>query len=143
MSMKNGWTAGQYKLFRWAFGSYLFIHFLQLIPWGGELFSNQGVLPDASNSPVIHLFPNVLAWWDSREFVSILLMLATGLALLLATGKFDRIAAVGLWYILACLYGRNPLISNPSIPYVGILLLVHACISPSPWGLRKNRAPLL
>jgi predicted DCC family thiol-disulfide oxidoreductase YuxK len=137
--MKNGWTGGQYSLFRWVFGAYLFVHFLQLVFWGGEVFSNAGILPDASSSPVIYLFPNILALWDSPGFVTTLLLLATGLAILFAAGWFDRIAAVGLWYIWACLYGRNPLISNPSIPYVGLLLLAHACISASPWGFRASK----
>src|SRR5687767_12983990 len=132
--MKNGWTGGQYSLFRWAFGVYLFVHFLQLVPWGGELFSSRGVLPDASASPVMYLFPNILALWDSPGFVTMLLWMAVALTLLFAMGLFDRTAAVGLWYIWACLYGRNPLISNPSIPYVGLLLLAHACLSPSPYG---------
>ena len=34
----------------------------------------------------------------------------------------------------ACLFGRNPLIANPSIPYVGLLLLAHACLPPVPYG---------
>jgi predicted DCC family thiol-disulfide oxidoreductase YuxK len=138
--MKNGWTGGQYSLFRWAFGIYLFVHFLQLIPWGSELFSNRGVLPDAASSPAINLFPNILALCDSPVFVTILLLIASGLTLLFAVGRFDRTAAVGLWYIWACLYGRNPLIANPSIPYVGLLLLAHVCLSPSPYGSWAARA---
>jgi predicted DCC family thiol-disulfide oxidoreductase YuxK len=131
--MKNGWTVGQYGLFRWVFGAYLFVHFLQLVPWGGELFSNRGVLPLASSSPVIYLFPNILALCDTTEFVTLLLVLATGLSLFFAAGRFDRSAAIGLWYIWACLYGRNPLIANPSIPYVGLLLLAHACLAATPF----------
>jgi predicted DCC family thiol-disulfide oxidoreductase YuxK len=141
--MKNGWTGGQYSLFRGLFGAYLLIHFLQLVPWGGELFSNQGVLPEASVSPVISLFPNLLGLFDSEEFVTLLLALACGLSLFFAAGKFDRSAALGLWYIWACLYGRNPLIANPSIPYVGLLLLAHVCLSPSPYGSLAARARAL
>src|SRR5262245_36374940 len=118
VSMKNEWTGSQYRMFRAVFGVYLFVHFMQLIPWGGELFSNQGVLPEASASPLIHLFPNLFACWDSPGFVSGVLILAAGLALLFTVGWFDRTAAVALWYLWACLYGRNPLIANPSIPYV-------------------------
>jgi predicted DCC family thiol-disulfide oxidoreductase YuxK len=138
--MKNGWTAGQYGLFRWAFGAYLFIHFVQLVPWGGELFSNRGVLPEASSSPVIDLFPNILGLCDSAELVMLLLLLGSGLSLFFAAGRFDRIAAIGIWYILACLYGRNPLIANPSIPYVGLLLLAHGCLSRSPNASRAGIA---
>src|SRR5207245_3602172 len=55
---ENGWTGGQYSLFRAVFGLYLFVHFVELVPWGAELFSNRGVLPHAAASPLIHLFPN-------------------------------------------------------------------------------------
>jgi predicted DCC family thiol-disulfide oxidoreductase YuxK len=134
MSVTNGWTGGQYSLFRAVFGTYLFVHWVQLIPWGAELFSDQGVLPQASASPLIHLFPNVLAVWDSPGFVTGLLAAGAALSLLFAVGWHDRVAAVALWYVGACLFGRNPLIANPSLPYVGWLLLAHACLPPAPYG---------
>jgi hypothetical protein len=132
--MKNGWTCGKYSSFRAALGAYLFIHFVQLAPWAAELFSNHGVLPRASDSPVIKLFPNILAIWDSPSFVTALVIAGAVFSLLFAAGAFDRTAAVSIWYIWACLYGRDPLISNPSIPYVGLLLLAHACLRPVPYG---------
>ena len=139
MSVDNGWTGGQYSLFRVVFGGYLFVHFLQLIPWGPELFSSRGVLPDGSRSPILYLFPNVLALWDSPPFVTALLVGAAGLSLLLLVGVYDRIAAVLLWYIWACVFGRNPLISNPSLPYVGWMLLAHAFLPPAPYGSLARR----
>jgi len=51
--VKNGWTGGQHSVFRALFGLYLLIHFVGLLPWSSELFSNRGVLPDASASPLI------------------------------------------------------------------------------------------
>lgn len=133
-SMKNGWTGGQYSLFRAVFGIFLLVHFAQFTPWAAELFSNKGVLPRAAESPVIHLFPNILGVWDSPLLVTALVIIAAVLCIFFAIGAFDRIAAIGLWYIWACLYGRDPLISNPSIPYVGLLLLAHACLRPAPYG---------
>jgi predicted DCC family thiol-disulfide oxidoreductase YuxK len=132
--MKNGWTGGQYSMFRAVLGLYLLVHFLQLLPWATEVFSNQGVLPDASASPLIHLFPNVLAFADSPAAVTALLGIAAALSVAFAVGWHDRIAALGLWYVWACLFGRNPLIANPSIPFVGWLLLAHAFLSPAPYG---------
>jgi predicted DCC family thiol-disulfide oxidoreductase YuxK len=132
--MKNGWTGGQYSLFRLLFGTYLFFHFAQLVGWSAELFSNQGALQEASDSPLIYLFPNVLAWMDSPAFVTGLVVSAAGLSLLFAVGKWDRLAAVLMWYILACLFGRNPLISNPGLPYVGWMLLAHAFLPRAPYG---------
>jgi hypothetical protein len=127
----NGIDARSYAVFRWALGAYLLVHFAQLVAFGPELFSSRGVLPDADASPVLRLFPNVLALWDSPSFVTALLVAATALAAAVALGAGDRVAAIGCWYVLACLYGRNPLIANPSLPYVGWLLLAHALFGPS------------
>lgn len=132
--MKNGWTGGQYSLVRAVLGVYLLVHFVHLTPWAAELFSNQGVLSDGRASPLLHLFPNILALWDGPVFVTALLILAAGLSVLLAVGSWDRPAAVVLWYIWACLHGRMPLISNPGLPYVGWLLLAHAFLPPAPYG---------
>ena len=115
-------------IFRVVFGAYLFVHFAQLAPWAAEVFSSGGLLPVSSASPILHFFPNVLAFWDSPAFVSCFVAVGAGLSLFFAFGLKDRWAAVGAWYIWACLLGRNPLISNPSIPYVGWLLLAHACL---------------
>jgi uncharacterized membrane protein YphA (DoxX/SURF4 family) len=132
--MKNGWTGRAYSIFRALFGTYLAFHYFQLVPWGPELFSDRGLLPQPSFSPLAHLFPNVLAVWDSPRFVQLLLIAAASAAILLAIGYWDRLAAVVLWYLGACFLGRNPLISNPALPYVGWLLLAHACLPPAPEG---------
>src|SRR5437879_7319379 len=130
----NGWNGGQYSLFRAVFGLYLFVHFVELVPWGAELFSNRGVLPHAAASPLIHLFPNVLALRDAPSFIECLLIIAAGLSFLCAAGQWDRVAALSLWYLWACLFGRDPLIANPALPYVGWLLLAHVFLPPAPYG---------
>jgi hypothetical protein len=132
--MKNGWTGGQYSVVRAIFGTYLFVHFAQLTPWAAELFSNRGVLPDGSASPLLYLFPNILALCDNPVFVTAVVVAAAGLSVLLAVGYWDRAAAVALWYVWACLHGRMPLISNPGLPYVGWILLAHAFLPPAPYG---------
>ena len=132
--MKNGWTGGQYSIFRILLGLYLLQHFLTLLPWGAEVFSNRGVLPVAEASPLIHLFPNVLAIWDQPGFLAVLLTLGALLSVLLTMGFWDRPAALVLWYLWACLLGRNPLISNPALPFIGWLLLLHAILPKAPYG---------
>ena len=116
--MNKAWTGGQYSLFRVLFGGYLLQHFLSLLPWGVELFSNRGALSHASSSPLIHLFPNLLAICDEPGFVTALLLLCSLLSVLFAVGFWDRTAAFLLWYLCACLLGRNPLISNPGLPFI-------------------------
>jgi len=132
--MKNGWTGGQYSVYRAIFGGYLFVHYLRLVRWGPELFSREGLLPDPWASPLVRLFPNILSVWDSATLVRCLLVLAAGLGVLLAIGAWDRLAAAALWYLGACLLGRNPLIANPALPFVGWLLLAHAFLPGAPYG---------
>jgi predicted DCC family thiol-disulfide oxidoreductase YuxK len=139
MRSDNHWTGGQYSVIRAIFGLYLFVHFAQLAPWGAEMFSNRGMLPDGAASPLLRLFPNVLALYDAPAFVTALLVFAAGASLLFAIGFYDRAAAIALWYALACLFGRNPLIANPGLPYVGLLLLAHACLPRAPYGSFERR----
>lgn len=128
MSITTGWTRGQYGLYRSLFGLYLLQHFIALLPWGTELFSSRGVLPQSSLSPLMRAFPNVFLLGSAPWFVTLLLSAAAMLSLLFMAGKYDRVAAVALWYLWACLLGRNPLISNPSLPFVGWLLLAHLLV---------------
>jgi predicted DCC family thiol-disulfide oxidoreductase YuxK len=136
---ENQWTGGQYSLFRLIFGAYLLVHFAELIPWGAELFSNRGALPEGAASPLLRAFPNILALIDAPAFVTGMIMLGAVLSILFIIGLSDRIAAVLMWYVLACLSGRNPLIANPSLPYVGLLLLAHACLPAAPYGSWARR----
>ena len=139
MSLTNAWTGGQYSLFRAVLGVYLLVHFVHLAPWAAELFSNEGVIPVAADSPLLYLFPNVLALFDGPSFVTALVIVAAIAAVLFAVGYNDRIAALVLWYLWACLVGRNPLITNPGMPYIGWILLAHACIGGAPYGSWKAR----
>jgi len=143
--MKNGWTGGQYSLYRFIFGTYLFIHFFQLLPWSGDLFSNEGMISNGNLSPLIHLFPNILAINDSLILTVALSICGTIASIFFMLGKWDRMAAVLLWYILACFLGRNPLIANPSLPFVGWLLLAHVFLPRAPYGsieARRRIAPI-
>jgi predicted DCC family thiol-disulfide oxidoreductase YuxK len=134
LSGNSGWTGGQYSVFRMLFGTYLFVHFAMLLPWGPELFSNAGVLPDGSVSPLLHLFPNVLALDDSPATVTALLGAGVVASIAFAAGFRDRVAALVAWYALTCVFGRNPLIANPALPFVGWMLLAHAVVPGTPYG---------
>lgn len=137
--MANGWTGGQYSVFRALFGLYLFIHFAHLLPWAPELFSSEGVLPDGSLSPILTLFPSLYALGDAPWFVQATLGLAVVAALAFSMGLYDRVAALWMLLVLASLFGRNPLIANPSMPYVGFMLLAHLFVAPRPYGSLSAR----
>ncbi|MDJ0788688.1 MAG: hypothetical protein QNK05_17910 [Myxococcota bacterium] len=127
---ENGWTADAYAWLRGLLGAYLVVHFAALIPWAGEVFSSAGVVPDPSHSPLIDLFPNVLGVLDGPVQLMVVLGVGALAAGALAVGLGDKLAALVCWYLLACLFGRNPLIANPSLPYVGWLLLFHVFFGP-------------
>jgi predicted DCC family thiol-disulfide oxidoreductase YuxK len=136
--MTNGWTGGQYSLCRALLGAYLFAYFASLLPWVPELLSDGGVLPPAI--PFLRLFPNVLALSDSPTVVIGTITVAALAAVFFTVGLFDRAAAIVIWYVLVCLFGRNPLTTNPSLTFIGWLLLWHVCLPPSPYGSWSARA---
>jgi hypothetical protein len=130
--MNDHGAISQYNLFRKLLGAYLIVHFTHLIAWGGEVFSNEGIIRDAVDSPLFGIIPNLLSISDSPAMVTA--MLATGAlaSIFLIVGRHDKPAAFLMWYILACLFGRNPLISNPALPYLGWMLLAHLFVPATP-----------
>jgi predicted DCC family thiol-disulfide oxidoreductase YuxK len=139
---ENGWTGGQYSVFRACLGAYLLVHFTYLLPWAAELFSSAGMLPNTHLSPLMRAFPNILAILDHPAFVVVLCTSGAVAGLFLMAGKHDRIAALWIWYVLACFFGRNPLIQNPSLPYTGWMLLMHAAVTSAPYGSLAARGRL-
>ncbi len=120
----------QFAFFRILFGLYLAIHFLQLIPHAGEIFSREGVFADPALNFFHGLFPNALLLVDTPLGVTLFLGVLAALSFFYALGLKRRIVALLLWYGWACLFNRNNLIANPSLPYVGWLLLA-SCVIPS------------
>ena len=140
LSLDNGWTGARYRWARALLGGYLCVHFAQLAPYAAELFSNRGMLKDARLSPLFWLWPSPFWLSDAPIVAQSLVVAGALLGVLLALGVFDRAAAVALWLLWAALHARMPLIANPSIPFIGFLLLVHACLpgAPSLFGRRGS-----
>ena len=132
--MKSSMTGGQFSLFRGLFGLYLCIHFAHLIPWGAELFANNGVISDADVSPLFGIIPNLLALNDGSLMVQSLLVSALAASVAFMIGFREKWAAAWILYVLICVFSRNPLIANPSLPYVGWMLLAHQFIPSKPYG---------
>lgn len=131
----------QFSFFRIAFGLYLLWHFAALLPYGKEIFSREGMLPDPALNPTYSIFPNLLAAVDTPAGVAGFLWALIALSSLFTAGVLRRTAAVALWYGWACLYNRNVLIANPSIPFVGWILLASAVIPlGEPLALRRKHA---
>lgn len=134
------YSPGQFALFRIVFGGYLLWHFACLVPDAAELFSAEGVLADPALNPTHGLFPNPLIWFGSAAFA---VGFTAGLALLsalLLLGWRRRLVALLLWFGWAALFNRNNLISNPGLPYVGLLLLMLAIVPDGEPGRWRGRA---
>jgi len=125
------YSVRQLKFFQLFFGFYLTIHFAQLIPHATELFGRDGMIADPQWSPMYGYFPNILHWIDhSPTLLSVFLICLTFLSVMFALRLIaPRRIALLLWYGWACLLNRNVLISNPGIPYVGLLLLAFSLIT--------------
>jgi predicted DCC family thiol-disulfide oxidoreductase YuxK len=133
-SCANGWTGGQYSVFRFALGFYLLVHLACLVPLAFEMSSDASVLGEASESALHPFFPNLLLFWDSPTGVVALLLAGTGLSVLFALGIRDRLVALILLYLGICLFTTSPPISNSSMPLIGWILLAHAFIPSRPYG---------
>jgi len=127
----NWYTIRQFRVFQFIFGVYLTIHFAQLVPHVKELFSREGIIGNSQWNPTYGVFPNILNYIDySPIFLSVFLVCLTILSILFAFRLLaPRLIAILLWYGWACLLNRNVLISNPGIPYVGLLLLAFGLIN--------------
>lgn len=138
LAMANGWTGGQFAIVRSVIGLWLCLHFAQLAPWAAELFSGSGAIPRAADSPLL-LPVNPLAWYDAPWFTIALTALGSLAGLGIAAGM--RSAAVVAWAVSACLLGRDPLIANPGLPYVGWMLLAIASMPTARFGDPDWRMP--
>jgi hypothetical protein len=135
----NRISSQQFAIFRIVFGIYLALHFAALAPYGAEVFSNRGLLAEARLNFTYGLFPNLLEHFESPVFVTIFLIGLSILSVIFAAGIRRRPAGVMLWYGWACLFNRNNLINNPSLPYVGLLLLLTIAV-PAGESLRLKPA---
>lgn len=125
------YSVRQLRIFQGIFGTYLAFHFYQLIPHAEELFGRHGMIANPQWSPSYPYFFNIIHLIDHS---TILLQLFLGLLVILAIlfalrACYPRLIPLLLWYGWACLLNRNVLISNPGIPYVGLLLLGFTLIS--------------
>lgn len=134
-------SSWQFTLFRILFGLYLAFHFAELTPYAVELFSSVGILKDPSLNFTAGLFPNPLALDLPGWLVTGSVAALAGCALLFAAGVKRNGMALLLWFGWTALFHRNNLISNPSIPYVGLLLLLSLLVpggEPLSFGSPRN-----
>ena len=132
--MLNGWTGGQYSVFRVLLGAFLFAHFVQLMPWAWELFSAQVMIADQEQSLLLAALANILGLDHASGLLFAVTIAATAASLLFFAGVADKWGAFYLCFTLACLYGTDPLISKQGLTYLGWMLLGHLLMPKAPYG---------
>ncbi len=113
----------RYDIYRVILGYYLCVHFLRLLPDGEEVFSNNGMIKDASLLPTYGMLPIFLFKFDSPQVVNAFLLSLAAASLCLVVNYKVRIASAWLFWGWICLFNRNPFISNPSLAFIGWILL--------------------
>lgn len=122
----SDYSSRQFGVFRIIFGLYLTWHFIALIPHGVELFSSQGIM--SGINPFVGKWLNPLFLESSAHFITPWLILATLASIGITAGWFRRTNAFFLLITWSCLFTANPLIGNPSLGYIGMLLLLMIAI---------------
>jgi hypothetical protein len=133
MFQVNNITAKGFAWFRSILGVYLCIHFIPLIPYAGEVWGPHGLLPDASVNLTYGVLPDVLSHLGAGQ-LSVLIGILAVLSLVLASGYARPWVALLLWLGWVALFNRNNFIGNPSLAFIGWLLLVCAVV---PSGERR------
>lgn len=118
----SDYSSRQFGVFRIIFGLYLMWHFITLIPHGIELFSSQGIM--SGINPFAGKWLNPLFLENSALLITPWLILATLSSLAIVVGWMRRVNAFFLLITWSCLFTANPLIANPSLGYIGMLLLL-------------------
>lgn len=135
-------SSGQnFAVFRWILGTYLGIHFAHLLPWGTEVFSHDGIIPEAGWNLTRAIFPSPLNSTDSPATVTLMLVIGMMSGFALALGWKRRLAAFVAWYVWSCLFHRNNLILNPAMPYIGLALLLTLLVPLGEglvWNVKKR-----
>jgi hypothetical protein len=133
MFQLNNITPKSFAWFRSILGLYLLVHFVPLIPWAGEVWGKTGLVPDARVNLTYGVLPDVLSHFSDLQ-IQIMIIAMTVLSAVLASGYWRPIIALLLWMGWVLLFNRNNFIANPSLPFIGWLLLVCAVV---PSGERR------
>jgi len=134
----SAYTGGQYSLVRIGLAIFTALQLWHWL-WRAHALFYFDVTPQAANANwILWAIPNVLTIVNTITFIHAMILFAIGLSFLLAIGLLDRFAAVGIWYILACLLAcqrvRYPLNVDMGPWLMGWVLLAHAMLPASPYG---------
>ncbi len=105
------------------FGLYFVYYAYKMFPYAEEIYGNSGIVPYLNFNWTYGYFPNIFSLAGSTQFVFMLHGLLILFGIMLAIGCLPRTSAFILWYLQTALYNRNVLTDDPSMAFVGLLLL--------------------
>ena len=119
-------SANQFSLLRVLLACYLLIHLWGLFV-GVDIFADQGMLSELSLMPTWGVLPNLFGYQTPNDGLQ---CSELGHHALCRTWPWFQAAhgVIGLVAVWMSLFNRNILISNPSLPFIGLLLLVLAAL---------------
>jgi hypothetical protein len=126
------YSAHAFVVWRMIFGLYFVFYALRMLPYIKEIYGSDGIVPVVTANWTYGIFPNILAIYSGYEAALVLHMILIVAGLALAGGFLPRVAALSIWYIQTALYNRNVLTDDPSMAFVGLLLLMLALIPSQP-----------
>ncbi|HEV8325141.1 MAG TPA: DCC1-like thiol-disulfide oxidoreductase family protein [Myxococcota bacterium] len=124
----NGWTGGQYSVWRVALGLWLAVHLVRLLVGGAA-------------APLLAAGP-AGRWLPSGAGVAVTWLFCAAClasAVALAIGLFDRVAALVLAVGWAGLHGVDLRAADPGMAALSAVLVLHAAVPPAPYGSWARR----
>lgn len=115
-----------FYFFRFFLGSYLAYYYFTSLPYVAEIYSNMGLLRKMSSQAKYFSEINFFTYFNDSVAITIVTYFAFILSISLALGFKQKICCILLWYFQTIFVNQNTLTSEPSIPYVGFLLLTLA-----------------
>lgn len=132
--------AKQFGCFRVLLGLYLTIFFVNLYTNAAAIYGSTGVFKSAYIKTTFSWFPNIINIFDSPDAIKIFMLALISLSILLTLGIFRPWVAFLLWFGWACLFNRNNYTTNPSLPFIGWLLLLLSVIPNGEYLSLKPRS---
>jgi len=130
----NGWTGGQYSVFRFALGTCLLAHLACLVATASGVSGRAGALGEACESALSTSLREPALCWNSRIGIVASLSAGAVLGALLALGVRDRLAGLSLLCLGVVVFGASPLVPDSSMAFFGFILLAHAFVPRRPYG---------
>src|SRR5688572_16003381 len=107
-------TTKEFKYFKPIFGTYLFWHFYNILPYAEELFTSKGMISNRTLLPTYEFIKYFSLIDDNIEiFIGILMVCSIALAL----NNSVKLVSSILWFGWVYLFNSNIFIANPGIPY--------------------------